>query len=118
DRGCSDRAEFVIEPAFADRDAFRGLEIDHIEADPVGRRQPMQIERDVAVDEAQTLLAGIGKGAGEIPGRCEAGERRERSAYGQVANLAHPEPARSYRPNAADDRPRGPFAVHAEPRVG
>ena len=40
--------------------------VHHLETDPPRHRQAVQIERDVAVDVAEPLVAGIGKGAGEI----------------------------------------------------
>src|SRR6185312_5371666 len=52
-----DRALLVVEPAFADRDAPRLAVVAHLEADPLGRRQPVQIEGDVAVDPGQALVA-------------------------------------------------------------
>ena len=102
---------------FADRDPVGGVVIYHLEADPFLHRQAMQVQCDIAVDVAETLVAGIGERAGEIRGHRDPHERRQRRILDEVAHLAHPEPARTERAHRADDRADGPFAVHAEARI-
>ena len=51
-----------MQPAFADRDAVGGVVVDHLEADPGRHRQAVQIQRDVAVDVAEALVAGMKAG--------------------------------------------------------
>src|SRR5213078_2942691 len=74
----------------ADRDAVAGVMVDHVKADPSRHRQAVQIERDVAVDVAETLVTGIGKRAGEIRAGCDMHEGRHGRAFDQFAHLAHP----------------------------
>src|SRR5690349_8225801 len=63
DRRRADRAFLVVEPAFADRDTRGGPMVHHVETDPFGHGQAMQIQGDVAVDETEPLLSRIGKRA-------------------------------------------------------
>src|SRR5258708_11114492 len=90
DRRGADRALFVIEPTLADRDAIRGVMVHHLKPDPVRHRQAMQIDRHVAVDVAEALVTGIGKGAGEIGAGGDMHERRHRDPPAQPAPFAPP----------------------------
>ena len=84
DRTRTDRTGLVVEVTLSGGDAFAGLVVDDFEPYPLGFGHAVQVHRDVGVDEAETVVAGIRKRAREIGRKSNALPRRQLETADQL----------------------------------